>query len=70
MIITVDVKSNSRVNRIEKLSEHHYLVSVKVPAIKNKANKAVLKLLKDYFGLQVYLVAGHSSNRKKIEVKE
>lgn len=70
MIIQVDVKSNSREDRVEKLSEGYYLVRVKAPAKKNKANIAVINILKNYFGNQVYLVSGHSSSRKLIEVEE
>ena len=70
MIIQVDVKSNSREDRVEKLSEGYYLVRVKAPAKKNKANKAVLNLLKNYFGNKVYLISGRSSNRKLFEVEE
>lgn len=69
MIITVDVKSNSREDRVNKISDNYYFVSVKAPAKKNKANKAVMNLLKNYFGNQVYLVSGHSSNRKLFEIK-
>jgi uncharacterized protein (TIGR00251 family) len=70
MIIAVDVKSNSRENSVLKLGEDYYLVCVKAPAKKDKANKAVLNLLKNYFGNQVYLISGRSSNRKLFEVEE
>jgi uncharacterized protein (TIGR00251 family) len=70
MIIAVDVKANSRENSVLKLGEDCYLVCVKAPAKKDKANKAVLNLLKNYFGNQVYLISGRSSNRKLFEVEE
>ena len=70
MLINVDVKPNSREDSVNKLGEGYYSVCVKAPAIKNKANKAVLSLLKKYFGKQVYLISGHSSNKKLIEVED
>jgi len=70
MFITVDVKPNQREERIEEISEEHLLVYVKAPARKGKANKAVIKLLRHHFGEQVFLVSGHTSNRKIFEVEE
>jgi hypothetical protein len=70
MYITVDVKPGSRVESIDKLDEDQYLVHVKEPASKGKANKAVLKLLKEYFNSQVYMISGHTSSRKIFEVEE
>ena len=70
MIITVDVKPAQREENIEELGENHLLVSVKAPASKGKANKALIKLLKKHFGAQVNLVSGHTSSRKIFEVEE
>jgi uncharacterized protein len=68
--ITVDVKPGQLEESIEIVKEGHFLVSVKAPASKGKANKAVMKLLKNYFGKQVYLVSGHTSSRKIIEIED
>ncbi len=70
MYITVDVKPSQREEGIEKIDEAHYLVQVKAPADKGKANRAVIKLLKKYFDKQVSLVSGHTSSRKVFEVEE
>lgn len=70
MIITVDVKPGQREENVEVIEENHLLVHVKAPASKGKANKALIKLLKKHFGRQVYLVSGHTSNRKIFEVEE
>ena len=70
MIITVDVKPGQREESVEILGEDHFLVSVKAPASKGKANKAVIKLLKKYFDKQVFLVSGNTSSRKIFEVEE
>ena len=70
MIITVDVKPDQREESVQKISDGHLLVYVKAPASKGKANKAVIKLLKNHFGRQIFLVSGHTSSRKIFEVEE
>jgi uncharacterized protein (TIGR00251 family) len=70
MRITVDVKAGAREEGIEKTAESHYLVKVKAPPKKGKANQAVLRLLKKYFGMQVTLIYGANSTIKVIEVIE
>jgi uncharacterized protein (TIGR00251 family) len=62
--ITVDVKPNSKTDSIKKLGEFHYLVTLKAPAQKGKANLALMKLLKKYFKKDVRLIHGSSSRRK------
>jgi uncharacterized protein (TIGR00251 family) len=70
MRITVDVKAESREEGVEKISEDHYLVRVREPRKKGKANQAVLKMLKKHLGKQVFLVSGATSTTKIIEVEE
>jgi len=70
MYITVDVKAGKREETVEKIDDEHLLVKVKAPAKKGKANKAVIKLLKNHFDTQVYLVSGYTSSRKIFEVLE
>jgi len=68
MRIVVDVKAGSNRDSVELLGEGHYLVHVKAQPRKGKANAAVAKLLKKELGVQVTLVAGHTSSRKVFEV--
>ena len=70
MLITVDVKAGAKIDSVEETGENHYMVHVKAPPTKGKANKAIIKLLKKRFGSQVFLVSGHTSNRKVFEVVE
>ena len=70
MIITVDVKPGQREEKIQKISENHFLIQVKAFASKGKANKAVIKLLQNYFGRQVFMVSGNTSSRKIFKVEE
>jgi len=68
--ITVEVKAGSREDGVEMLEEGRYLVKVKEPRQKGKANQAVLKLLKKHFGKQAILVSGATSSTKIIEILE
>jgi uncharacterized protein (TIGR00251 family) len=70
MYIIVDVKSGQREESIEIIDEKHYIVQVKAQARKGRANKAVVKLLKNHFSKEVFLISGHTSNRKYFEIEE
>lgn len=70
MRITVDVKAGSRQESVEEIGAEHYLVNVKEPRQKGKANQAVLKLLKKHFGRQARLVSGATSTTKIVELLE
>ena len=69
MRITVDVKADSREESVEELGEGHYLVRVKAPRRKGKANAAVLKVLRRHFGRHVEILSGHTSTRKIVELE-
>lgn len=69
MRIVVDVKAESREEGVEDLGDGRYLVKVKAPRKKGKANSAVLKLLKKHFGRRAIIVSGHTSTRKIIELE-
>lgn len=68
MRITIDVKAESREEGIEEPGKGWYLVRVKAPRKKGKANTAVLKLLRRHFGCRAHIVSGYSSTRKIIEL--
>lgn len=68
--IIVDVKTDSSEEAVEQTGEGHYLVRVKEPRKKGKANAAMLKLLKKHFGKRAWIVSGHASTRKVVEIEE
>lgn len=68
MRIIVDVKAGAREEAVEKLGENWYLVSVRAPRQKGKANVAVLRLLRTHFGVEARIVSGFSSTRKIVEL--
>lgn len=67
--IIVDVKAESREERIEKIGDNKYLIYVKAARNKGKANIAVLKLLKKHFGKNAKILNGHMSTRKIVEIE-
>ena len=68
MIIRVDVKTDAREEGMEKLGEDWYLVQVKAPKKKGKANAAVLNILKKHLNGRARIISGHKSTRKIIEI--
>lgn len=71
MKIHVKVIPNSKTEKIEKMetADNWFIVRVKEPAEKGKANKALVKLLKKYFKKQVRIVSGFTSRRKIVEIE-
>ena len=56
---------------MEKIDENHFVVFVKEPPIKGKANEAIRNALAVYFKTGsscVKIVAGHTSREKIIEI--
>ena len=72
MKIRVKVNPSSKVEGVTREGDV-FLVRVKEPAKEGKANRAVMKLLADYFGVpqrQVAISSGFNSRNKVIEVLE
>ena len=71
MRINIKAKPSARENKVEKIDEINYIVSVKEPPIQGRANQAIIKLLAEYFNIsptQVRIVIGHTSRNKIIEI--
>jgi len=72
MKISVIVKTNAKENKVERINEKEFKIFVKEPAKEGKANKAIIKLLTEYFNvsrLKINIVLGLKSKKKVIEVK-
>ncbi len=70
MKIRVKVTPNSKVEEVVKEGDL-FLVRVREPAKEGKANRAMIKLLADYFGVpqrQIAISSGFGSRNKTIEV--
>ena len=71
MKISVKVKPNAKIEKIEKLSETEFKVSLKAPPKDGKANAALIALLADYFDVpkkRITLLRGTSSKQKWVEI--
>jgi uncharacterized protein (TIGR00251 family) len=71
MKIFVRAKPSSKEERIKKIDEINFIVSVIEPPRDGKANKAIIKVIASYFKVApscVNLVSGFSSKQKVFEV--
>ncbi len=66
--IEIKVIPNSNVE--ELIEAEPLIIRVKEPPTKDKANKAVIKLLSRHFNANVRIVAGTKSRRKIVEIEE
>lgn len=85
MRITVNVKTSSREEKVEQVSQASlgfnndredkvlYKVFVKEEPIDGKANNAVIRVLADYFNVPkslIHLISGHTYKQKIFEVPD
>ena len=71
MRINVKAKPNAKEERVEKIDDLNYVVSVKEPPIKGKANEAIRNALAIYFKTGsscVKIIFGYSSRNKVVEI--
>ncbi|MCM8780428.1 MAG: DUF167 domain-containing protein [Candidatus Omnitrophica bacterium] len=71
MKILVKVKSNARQEKIEKISKNQFQVWVKEPPQNQRANRAVIEVLSNYFGIsksQIKITSGLRSKQKCIDL--
>lgn len=71
MKIFVKVKPRARENKIEKIDDSNFIISVKEAPVKGKANESVIKVLADYFNIgksDLKIISGHTSKQKVIEI--
>lgn len=71
MRIFVAVKPSAKEERVSKIDEAHFAVSVKAPAQEGKANAALIKALARYLGVapsRIAIVKGHASRKKVVKI--
>ena len=69
MKITVRARPNSNENKVEKIDDLNFVVSVKDPPVQGRANRAIVKTLSEYFHTpNVRIVSGHISRNKVVEI--
>lgn len=73
MKISVKAKPKAKEERVEKIDDTNFTVSVKESPIQGKANFAITKALANYFkvpSFQVKLISGFSSKQKIFEIEK
>lgn len=71
MDIFVKVKPASYEEKVEKIDDSHFVVSVKELPVKGQANWGVIRVLAEYFGvsqLKVRIISGQFSHQKMIRI--
>ena len=71
MKINVQAKPGAREEKVEKIDETNYRVSVKEPPVQGKANAAIVRVLAEYFGTHrsyVKIIQGYASRQKVVEI--
>lgn len=78
MKIFIKAKPDSNENKVDPPSpggfgeakKNYYTVSVKDPPVQGLANRAIVKLLSEYFHTsKVRIISGHISRNKTVEIK-
>jgi len=73
MKIFVKVKPKAREEKVEKVDDVNFRVSVKQSPEKGKANLATIRALADYFNIsqsKISIVSGSTSRLKIIEIEK
>lgn len=71
MKIFIKAKPNASEEKVEKIDDLNYVVSVKEPPVKGKANEAIRNALAMHFktgSANVKIISGFSSRNKIIEI--
>lgn len=71
MLLTIHVQPNAKQNAIKWLDEDTVKVRLTAPAMEGKANKALIELLTEYFGLpksKIRIVRGLTAKMKQVEI--
>ncbi len=71
--VFVKAKPKSKEERVEKIDDTHFVISVKEPPVQGKANTAIAKALAEHFGVSassVRLASGFASKEKIFELTQ
>jgi uncharacterized protein len=70
MKIKIKVHPQSSRNEIKKIEEKSYEIWIQEKSVNNKANLAIIKLLKNYFKKEVRITSGFKSRNKIVEIED
>lgn len=71
MKIFVKAKPSAREEKVEKVDDTNFVVSVREPPVEGQANAAIIHALARYFSIapsRVAIISGHTSRGKVIEI--
>jgi uncharacterized protein (TIGR00251 family) len=71
LTIAVTVKPRAKTERVVKVNDGEFVVSVHAPPQGGKANQALVELLADHFSVPksaIKIVRGHSSRKKLVSI--
>ncbi|MBU1146554.1 DUF167 domain-containing protein [Patescibacteria group bacterium] len=71
MKIFVSAKPRAREEKVERVDENNFIVSVTAPPVKGLANQAIIKVVAGYFKVapsRVKIVSGFTSRQKVLEI--
>ena len=71
MRINVRAKPGAKEEKVEKLDDYNFIVSVKEPPVRGMANEAIIRVLAGYFGVsrhQAKITSGRTSRQKTVEI--
>lgn len=70
MKIFVKAKPSAKEEKVKKIDENHFAISVKGPPVQGRANKAIIRALADYLNIapsRLNIISGHANKQKIIE---
>jgi len=72
MRIYIKVIPRSAKNEVQKISEGEYKIKLTAPPVDGEANKMLIKILAEYFGVSkssIEIVGGKTAKTKIIDIK-
>ena len=70
MKIKVKVQPNSKIQKIQPMSEDEYKVFLRKSATENKANMELIKVMTKYFKKKATIEKGFTSKKKTLEIQD
>ena len=70
-LVTILVSTNSKTQKIEKISDDKFKIRLTSKPMKGKANKELIEILSKFFGVykeKIEIISGKTSKRKKVMV--
>ena len=71
MKIIIKTKPGAKNDKIERVDEANYIVSIKEPPINGRANAALITLLADHFDISpslIEIISGYMARVKVVEI--